>query len=85
MMGVMVVGAVLTIAYAAKSMAFMVTMATTLAFLSAPFLAWLNYRVVTDDHMPAEGRPGKFLRVLSITGITFFAAFALVYVYWIYL
>jgi len=80
MMVVMVVGAILTIAYAAKSMAFMVTMATTLAFLSAPFLAWLNYRVVTDNHMPAEGRPGKFLRVLSIIGITFFAGFALVYV-----
>lgn len=78
---VMVTGATLTIAYAAKSMAFMVTVATTMAFLTAPFLAWLNYRVVTDNHMPIENRPGLFLRVLSLVGIFFFAAFAVVYVY----
>lgn len=78
---VMVTGATLTIAYAAKSMAFMVTVATTMAFLTAPFLAWLNYRVVTDNHMPIENRPGLFLRVLSLIGIFFFATFAVVYVY----
>ncbi|MFA5417529.1 MAG: divalent metal cation transporter [Bacteroidales bacterium] len=79
---VMVIGAFLMIAFAAKSMVFMVTLATTLSFLTAPLLAWLNYRVVTDSHMPIEARPGYLLKILSWTGIFFFAAFSVVYLYW---
>jgi len=60
-------------------------MATTLSFLMAPIFAWLNYRVVTDSHMPAESRPGKFMRVLSRVGIVFFTVISIVYVYWRFL
>jgi Mn2+/Fe2+ NRAMP family transporter len=66
-------------------MVFMVTVATTLSFLTAPVLAWLNYKVVTDKHMPLEARPGLFLRILSWIGIGFFVIFSLVYFYWWYL
>jgi len=79
---VMVAGALMVIAYAAKSMEVMVTLATTLSFLTAPLLAWLNYRVVSDSHMPLEARPGLLLKILSWTGIFFFAAFSVVYLYW---
>ena len=78
----MVVGASVMIAFAAKTMVFMVTVATTLSFLTAPVLAWLNYRVVTDSHMPIEARPGLFLRTLSWIGIVFFVIFSLVFFYW---
>jgi len=79
---VMVIGASLMIIYAAKSMGFMVTFATTMSFLTAPIVAWLNYRVVTDDHMPIDARPGVFLKTLSWIGMVFFVAFSLVYLYW---
>ncbi len=79
---VMVVGSSLLIFYATKSMGQLVTFATIMSFLTAPVLAWLNYRVVTDNHMPMEARPGLFLKTLSWIGIVFFVAFSLVYLYW---
>jgi Mn2+/Fe2+ NRAMP family transporter len=79
---ILVTGSSVMIAFAAKTMVFMVTIATTLSFLTAPILAWLNYRVVTDKHMPLDARPGKFLRTLSWIGIVFFVVFSLVYSYW---
>lgn len=77
-----ITGASFILAFAAKSMVHMVTIATTLSFLMAPVFAWLNYKVVTDEHMPLEFRPGKFLRVLSWFGITFFTIFSVIYIYW---
>ena len=81
----LIIGASLILAFAAKSMVHMVTMATTLSFLTAPVLAWLNYKVVTDSHMPEKDRPGMFLRVLSWIGIAFFTVFSFVYLYWKYI
>ncbi len=81
----MIAGTSIIIAFAAKTMVYMVTIATTLSFLTAPILAWLNYRVVTDRHMPVEARPRLFLKILSWVGIVFFVIFSLVYLYWKYL
>ena len=74
-MVIMILGTIAIIAFAAKSMVYMVTVATVLSFVIAPVMAWLNYRVVTDRHMPEYARPGLFLRVLSWTGIAFFVLF----------
>jgi Mn2+/Fe2+ NRAMP family transporter len=76
---VMIIGTSFIIAFAAKTMVLMVTIATTLSFLTAPILAWLNYKVVTDKHMPAEAMPNLFLRILSWIGIVFFVVFSVVY------
>lgn len=78
-------GTLIIIAFFAKSMLFMVTMATTLSFLTAPILAWLNYKVVTDNQMPAAYRPGLFLKTLSWAGIGFLSVFSIIYLYWQYL
>ncbi len=82
---VIIVGTMLIIAFAGESMGAMVSMATTLSFLTAPLLAWLNYRVVTDKHMPKEAVPGLFLKILSWVGIGFFVIFSFVFLYWRYL
>jgi Mn2+/Fe2+ NRAMP family transporter len=76
-----ILGALVIIGFAATSMIKMITVATVLSFLVAPVMAWLNYRVVTDDHMPEGARPGLFLRLLSWTGIIFLVAFSLIYIY----
>ena len=60
----------------------MVDLATTLSFLTAPILAWLNYRMVTADHMPDHCVPRPWLRWLSWSGILFLSGFALLYLYW---
>jgi Mn2+/Fe2+ NRAMP family transporter len=79
---VIILGTSFIIAFAAKTMVVMVTIATTLSFLTAPVLAWLNYRVVTDKHMPIEARPGNILKIISWIGITFFIVFSFIYLYW---
>ncbi|MCP5104914.1 MAG: divalent metal cation transporter, partial [bacterium] len=56
-----------------KTFTFIVDLATTLSFLTAPFLAIINYKVVTGKHMPAEGIPPKWLKLLSWAGFVFHA------------
>ena len=80
----MIIGATIIIAFAAKTMVHMITIATVLSFLLAPIMAWLNFKVVTDTHMPIEARPGVFLRVLSWTGLSFLVIFSVVYLYWVF-
>lgn len=43
----------------------LVDVATTLSFLTAPALAWLNHRAILSSHVPAEARPGPALRRFS--------------------
>lgn len=80
-----IAGSMAVIAFIGKSMGLLISIATTLSFLTAPILAWLNYRVVTDKHMPKEAMPGLFLRILSWIGIAFFIVFSFIYIYWKYL
>jgi len=82
---VIVTGSMLVIAFAGKSMGAMIGMATTISFLTAPLLAWLNYKVVTDKHMPKDAMPGLFLRILSWIGIVFFVGFSFIFLYWKFL
>ncbi|WP_372637785.1 Nramp family divalent metal transporter [Fodinibius sp.] len=61
----------------------LIDFAATLSFLTAPVLAYINYRLVTADHVPEECQPRPWLRWLSRGGIIFLAVFALLYMYWL--
>ncbi|MFH5832145.1 Nramp family divalent metal transporter [Halalkalibaculum sp. DA384] len=61
----------------------LIDLATTLSFLTAPVLAYINYRLVTGEAMPEWGKPKSWLRWLSWAGMIFLAGFALLYLYWI--
>ncbi|WP_018128080.1 Nramp family divalent metal transporter [Balneola vulgaris] len=61
---------------------FMVDLATTLSFLTAPIIAFINYRLVMSKDFPADFKPPMWLRVLSWSGILFLTGFALLYIYW---
>ena len=65
------------------SFTLMVDLATTLSFLTAPVLAYLNYKLVTAEHMPDDCKPKLWLKWLSWSGLVFLTGFALVYLYWI--
>ncbi|MEN8149280.1 MAG: divalent metal cation transporter [Planctomycetota bacterium] len=54
----------------------LVNLATTLSFLTAPVLAWLNHRAILGSEVPVEHRPGRGLIAWSRAGILFSAAFA---------
>ncbi len=81
-MVVVIAGSVLLIyAFLNKQMTFMVDLATTISFLTAPVLGYINYRLVTSRYMPSHAVPSWWLRVLSLAGLAFLTAFSIVFVY----
>ncbi|NOZ74657.1 MAG: divalent metal cation transporter [FCB group bacterium] len=81
-MAVVMIGALLLLTRLRSTMTFMVDLATTLSFLTAPVLAWFNYRVLFGPGFPKEFRPSAGLQRLSRIGLVFLTGFALVYIYW---
>lgn len=60
----------------------MIDFAATVAFLSAPVLAWLNLRLLTSAHTPIEHQPGPKLLALAWTGFAFLTLFSLLFIAW---
>lgn len=79
---VLVSGTLFLIAYLSESMRTMVDLATTLSFVTAPILAYMNLRVVTDKHMPASDQPSKFMRIYAWAGIILLSIFTLLFLYY---
>jgi len=67
--------------YMSGSFTLLVDFAAGLSFLSAPVLAWFNYRLVTGETMPEELRPGKKYQLFSMICFLGLLVFALVYLY----
>ncbi|PIE03890.1 MAG: permease [Acidobacteria bacterium] len=63
----------------------MVDLATTLSFLTAPVLAFFNYKVVFSSWFPSASRPPAWLRLLSWAGMVFLTGFSLTFIYWRFL
>lgn len=82
---IVVTGALTLMGLLSGTMRTMVDIATTLSFITAPVLAFLNFKVVTDRHMPADHRPDRSLRIFAWTGIVFLTGFTLFYLVWNYL
>lgn len=75
-------GSVGIVTFLLSSLVSLVDLATTLSFLTAPMLAWLNHRVIQGEEVPQEGRPGSGMIAYSWAGIAFSIVFAL-YFLWI--
>ena len=80
-MGILVVGTLLILGFLVSSMKVMVTIATVLSFLTAPFFAIMNFKLVTSEHTPENARPGNYLRLLSYAGIVFLISFSIWYIW----
>lgn len=63
----------------ASEMGLLVKIATILSFLTAPFYAIVNYKLLTGKFTPERSRPSKFLKAYSITAIFVLIAFSLWY------
>lgn len=64
------------------SFTILVDFAAGLSFLSAPFLAWFNYKLVTGKQMPQKHRPGKNYRVFSLICFALLVVFNFAYLYY---
>lgn len=76
---------VLMLALLAGNLTSMVDFATTVSFLTAPILGWLNLRAVTSPDVPAEHRPSVALLILSWTGLILLGGTGVAYLGWLVL
>tara|TARA_R100000455_G_C6225424_1_gene88519 strand:- start:62 stop:733 length:672 start_codon:yes stop_codon:yes gene_type:complete len=67
---------------AGSQFTYMIDLATSLSFLTAPALAFINYKLIFSSLTPKEHQPKTWLKVLSWLGMTFLTAFALLFFYW---
>lgn len=61
---------------------YIIDLATSLSFLTAPALAFINYRLIMSSFFPDEHKPPIWLKLLSWFGMIFLTAFALIFFYW---
>lgn len=79
---IVVIGTITLLGYLSGTMRFMVDMATTISFVTAPVLAIINFKVITHNHIPEFARPKKWLRIYAWLGIIFLSAFSIVFIVW---
>ncbi len=79
--GVLITGALLLLGLWVDSMGTMVTIATILSFLTAPFFAIVNFVLITRSHIPSAFRPSLGLQLWSVVGVIFFLGFSGWYIY----
>lgn len=77
-----IAGALLILHLAGARFTQLIDFATTVSFLSAPVLAWITFRVITDAHVPEHARPGAGMRALSWAGMGFLTLFSITWVGW---
>ncbi|GAB7257626.1 NRAMP family divalent metal transporter [Polaribacter sp. OB-PA-B3] len=71
------IGTFLILHFFMDNMGLLVKIATILSFLTAPFYAILNYKLITSNHTPKEHRPGLVLKILSFIGFAFLIGFSI--------
>lgn len=63
------------------SFTILIDFATALSFISAPFLAWFNYKLVTCNQMPESERPGRLYRIFCLVCLVILILFNAIYIY----
>jgi len=59
----------------------LIDIATTLSFLGTPIIAWFNHRAMFSAEITIQHRPSNWMRIWSIAGVIFWAAFAAVFLW----
>lgn len=65
-----------------KGISFLVDLATTLSFLTAPVLGYLNFKVVMGKNVSEEHKPKRWLRILSWIGLIVLSAAGIYFLIW---
>ena len=76
---ILAIGTSLVFLLLLTEMGILVQIATVLSFITAPFYALLNYKLIFSINMPENERPGTKIKILSIFGIIFLSGFTIIY------
>ena len=74
-------GATSILVFLTSHMRHLLDFVTTVAFLSAPLFAYLNYRAIFAAPLPDEAVPPTWLRVLSWSGLALLVGFSLLFLW----
>lgn len=80
-LALLVAGALGVLYFGISELKRLVDFATTMSFLVAPALAWINFRVIDAPDVPAAARLPKHLRLLAWAGLVFLVGFGGVYLW----
>ncbi len=81
-LGILFIGTIVILKFFITAMSFLVDLATTLSFLTAPVLGYMNYKVVTGSNVKQEDRPKLWLRILTWAGLVVLSGFGIYYIIW---
>ena len=70
-------GTVFIFLFFASEMGILIKIATILSFITAPFYAIMNYRLISSKHTPKDWQPSKQMHLLSIISIVFLIGFSI--------
>lgn len=76
---ILALGTCMIFLFLLSEMGLLVKIATVSSFITAPFYAILNYRLITSSHMPKKDQPSRKIKILSILGIVFLSGFTGLY------
>lgn len=79
-MSILITGTLVILLFFISEMKTLIEIATILSFVTAPFYAIINYKLITSSHTPAFYRPRKAMRILSWSGILFLIGFSVWYI-----
>jgi len=80
----LITGALIIVYFFQQSFAYLLLAATIISFFTSPFIAWMNYKLISSPEVPEEYRPSRWLKILSVCGFVFFAVFCLGYTYYLF-
>ncbi len=75
----LVLGTLVIFFFFISEMGLLIKIATILSFLTAPFYAIANYKLLTGEHTPKEARPTIGLKIYSLISIVILIAFSVWY------
>tara|TARA_R100001143_G_scaffold63592_1_gene73060 strand:+ start:1444 stop:2748 length:1305 start_codon:yes stop_codon:yes gene_type:complete len=78
-------GTLIILIFFGNQFRFLIDLATTMSFLAAPVLAFMNHKLIHQPEVAEEFRPKRWLYWLSISGILFLSIFAFIYLYWMFI
>lgn len=77
--GLLAIGTISIFFFFISEMGLLVKTATILSFITAPFYAIVNYKLISSRYTPKKWRPGIGLHILSWLGILFLVGFSIWY------
>lgn len=72
-------GTIAIFIWLASEMGLLIKIATILSFITAPFYALINYKLISSKYTPKEWHPSTKMHVLSVLGIIFLIGFSVWY------